>query len=126
MPAALVVPPAPAPAPPAAAAPTPYPVTIDFEALTRNFARLVEEGGRVAAAYLKPREQGTRKVGYSDEIADAVKTLGHVMEYWYTDPQRAIEVQTRLGKSYLELFAGAARRFAGDGAVALCRARSAR
>jgi polyhydroxyalkanoate synthase subunit PhaC len=114
--AALVLPPAPAPAP-AAASPTTYPVNIDFEALTRNFARLVEEGGRAVAAYLKPREQGTRKVGYSDEIADAVKTLGHVMEYWYADPQRAIEMQTRLGKSYLELFAGAARRFAGDGAI---------
>jgi len=121
--AALVLPPAPAPtpapAPATAAAPTSYPVNIDFEALTRNFARLVEEGGRAVAAYLKPREQSTRKVGYSDEIADAVKTLGHVMEYWYADPQRAIEMQTRLGKNYLELFAGAARRFAGDDAVAV-------
>jgi polyhydroxyalkanoate synthase len=86
----------------------------NFEAMTRNFARLIEEGGRAVAAYLKPREDGTRKVGYSDEIADAAKTLGHVMEYWYADPQRTVEMQTRLGKAYLDLFASASRRFAGE------------
>jgi polyhydroxyalkanoate synthase len=45
-----------------------------------------------------------------------VKTLGHVMEYWYADPQRTIEMQTRLGKAYLDLFASASRRFAGEAA----------
>ena len=96
-----------------AAAPA-YPGNLDVEALTRNFARLVEQGGRALAAYLKPREDGNRRIGYSDEIADAFKTLGHVMEYWYADPQRAIEMQTRLGKNYLDLLTGAARRFAGE------------
>ena len=91
-----------------------YPSNIDVEALTQNFARLIEEGGRAVAAYLKPREDGTKKVGYSDEVADAVKTLGQVMEYWYADPQRTVEMQTRLGKSYLgsvrERVAAARRR----------------
>jgi polyhydroxyalkanoate synthase subunit PhaC len=91
-----------------------YPANLDVEALTRNFARLVEEGGRAVAAYIKPREDGSQKVGYSDEIADAFKTLGQVLEYWYADPQRTIEMQTRLGKSYLELFASASRRLAGE------------
>jgi polyhydroxyalkanoate synthase len=101
------------PAPSAAPAAT-YPGHIDVEALTRNFGRLVEEGGRAVAAYLKPREDGTKKIGYSDEIADALKSLGQVMEYWYADPQRAIEMQARLGKSYLDLFANASRRLAGE------------
>src|SRR5580700_6501916 len=91
-----------------------YPSNIDVEALTKNFARLIEEGGRAVAAYLKPREDGTKKVGYSDEVADAVKTLGQVMEYWYADPQRTVEMQTMLGKSYLGLFASASRRLAGE------------
>ncbi len=51
---------------------------------------------------------------YSDEVADAVKTLGHVVEYWYADPQRTVEMQTRLGKSFLDLFASASRRLAGE------------
>ena len=104
-----------APVPAAGAPPaTTYPGNIDIEALTRNLARLVEEGGRAVAAYLKPREDGTQKIGYSDEIADALKTLGHVLEYWCADPQRTVEIQTRLGRSYLELFASASRRLAGE------------
>jgi polyhydroxyalkanoate synthase len=103
-------PPAPAQTDTAAA----YASHIDVDALTRNFARLVEEGGRAMAAYLKPREEGTTKTSYSDQVADAVKTLGQVMEYWYADPQRAVEIQARLGRSYLDLFARASRRLAGE------------
>ena len=99
---------------PQAPPPTAYPANIDVEALTRNYARLVEEGGRAVAAYLKPREAGAKKIGYSDEVADALKTLGQVLEYWYADPQRTVEMQTRLGKSYLGLFASASRRLAGE------------
>ena len=95
-------------------APANLPGSVDIEALASNFARLVEEGGRAVAAYLKPREDGSQKVGYSDEVADAVKTLGQVWNYWYADPQRAVEMQTRLGKSYLDLFANASRRLAGE------------
>src|SRR6266849_262273 len=91
-----------------------YPRNIDVEALTTNMARLIEEGGRAAAAYLMPRENGTRKIDYSDEVADAVRTLGQVAEYWYADPQRPVDMQTRLGKSFLDLFASASRRLAGE------------
>src|SRR5262249_10315253 len=96
--------------PPAAA----YPYNIDVEALTKNAARLIEEGGRAVAPYLRPRENGAQKIGYSDEIADAVRTLGQVAEYWYADPQRTVEIQTRLGKSFLDLFANTSRRLAGE------------
>ncbi len=68
----------------------------------------------MVAAYLGPREDGTQKLGYSDEMADVIKTLGHVAEYWYADPQRTVEMQTRLGKGFLDLFACASRRLAGE------------
>src|SRR5713101_8207119 len=106
-----------APSPNAGTQPAPaaaYPYNIDVEALTKNMARLIEEGGRAVAAYLRPRENGAQKIGYSDEIADAVRTLGQVAEYWYADPQRAVEMQARLGKSFLDLFANASRRLAGE------------
>src|SRR5262249_43152930 len=104
-------------APAAPVQPTPadvYPRNIDAEALTANITRLIEEGGRAVAAYLRPRENGARKTGYSDEVADVVKTIGQVAEYWYADPQRAADMQTRLGKSFLELFGAASRRLAGE------------
>jgi polyhydroxyalkanoate synthase subunit PhaC len=89
--------------------------TVDIEAFSRNLARLVEEGGRALAAYLKPREEGRDDDSeLADEIAEVVKTLGQVAEYWLADPQRTIEVQTSLGKAYLDLWASAVKRLAGE------------
>ena len=88
--------------------------TIDVEALSRNLAHLIENGGRALAAYLKPREQGENDREMADEVAEVVKTLGQVAEYWLGDPQRAVELQTRLGKAYLDLWAAAAKRLSGQ------------
>ena len=74
---------------------------------------MVEEGGKALAAYLKPREEG-RIEGEYTEFVDVVKTLGHVAEYWLKDPQRAVELQFGLGRSYLDLWAGAVKRMAGE------------
>jgi polyhydroxyalkanoate synthase len=90
---------------------------IDVELFSRNLARMVEEGGKALAAYLKPREEGKIKSGLADDIADAVKTISQVAEYWLSDPQRAVELQTSLGRAYLDLWAGAARRLAGETAA---------
>jgi polyhydroxyalkanoate synthase len=88
--------------------------TIDVEAFSRNLAHLIENGGRALAAYLKPREQGEDDREMADEVAEVVKTLGHVAEYWLADPQRAVELQTRLGKAYLDLWAAGAKRLTGE------------
>ena len=90
---------------------------VDVEEFSRNLARLVEEGGRALAAYLKPREEGRKTDGNAEEVAEVVKTLGHVAEYWLADPQRAVELQARLGKAYLDLWASAAKRLAGEDAA---------
>jgi polyhydroxyalkanoate synthase subunit PhaC len=87
---------------------------VDIEALSRNIARLIEEGGKALAAYLKPREEGKIKTEVAEDITDAVKSLGRVAEYWLSDPGRAIELQTSLGRAYLDLWAGAVKRMAGD------------
>jgi len=94
---------------------TPGPATtIDYEALGRNLARVMEEGGKALAAYMKPRENGFRKPESADEIADVVKTFGRVLEYWLADPGRTVELQSSLGKSYLDLWAATAKRLAGE------------
>ena len=90
---------------------------VDVEEFSRNLARLVEEGGRALAAYLKPREEGRKTDGTAEEVAEVVKTLGQVTEYWLADPQRAVELQARLGKAYLDLWAAAAKRLAGEEAA---------
>jgi polyhydroxyalkanoate synthase len=86
---------------------------VDIEELAHNIARMVEQGGRAMAAYLKPREEGRIDGDYS-EVADVVKTLGHVLEYWLRDPQRTLELQSSLGKAYLDLWANAVKRMSGE------------
>ena len=87
---------------------------VDIEALSRNLARLIEEGGKALAAYLKPREEGKIRTELGENLTDAVKTVGRVAEYWMSDPQRAIGLQTSLGRAYLDLWASAVKRMAGE------------
>jgi polyhydroxyalkanoate synthase subunit PhaC len=98
-------------------APSQEPVKIgavDVEAFSRNLARVVEEGGRALAAYLKPREQGQGNRELAEELNEVAKTLGQVAHYWLADPNRAMELQARFGQAYLELWASAAKRLAGE------------
>jgi len=88
--------------------------SVDVEEFSRNLARLIEEGGRALAAYLKPREEGRHSNVLAEEVGEVVKTLGQVAEYWLEDPQRTLEVQARLGKAYLDLWASAAKRLTGE------------
>jgi len=88
--------------------------SVDIERFAFNVARLVEQGGKALAAYLKPREEGAATVDFPDQIRDAVKTLGQVLEYWLSDPQRALELQRSIGAAYLELWGSAVKRMAGE------------
>src|SRR5665647_536570 len=81
---------------------------VDVEALAHNLARMIEEGGKALAAYMKPREEGKINGEMADDVTDVVKTVGQVAEYWLSDPQRALQLQTGLGRAYLDLWAGAA------------------
>lgn len=90
------------------------PSALDPDAFARNLARLVEESGKAMAAYLKPREDGKARDEMADDIADVVKTLNQVGEYWMADPKRTLEAQTNLFKGYMELWAQTMRRMSGE------------
>jgi polyhydroxyalkanoate synthase len=94
----------------------------DPEAFAKNLARLVEEGSRALSAYLKPREEGQLADEVAEQIADAVKTLGQVAEYWLTDPQRSIEAQTSLMKSYIEIWSNSVKRLSGEDVAPIVKA----
>jgi polyhydroxyalkanoate synthase len=93
--------------------------SVDYEAIGRNLARMVEEGGKALAAYMKPREEGRIKPELAEDLTDAIKTLGRVLDYWLSDPQRALELQSSLGRTYLDLWGAASRRLAGEHAAPL-------
>jgi polyhydroxyalkanoate synthase len=86
----------------------------DFNALSHNLAKLVEQGGKAAAAYMKPYEEGRTNPDLAEHVEDAVKTLGHVAEHWISDPKRAIEAQTGISAPMLELWARTLRKMSGE------------
>ncbi|MGD9768093.1 MAG: class I poly(R)-hydroxyalkanoic acid synthase, partial [Pseudolabrys sp.] len=95
---------------------------VDIETFSRNVARMVEEGGKALAAYLKPREDGEIKPALADELTGVVKTLGQVADYWLSDPSRAVELQTSLGRAYLDLWASTMKRMTGEPAEPVVKA----
>lgn len=86
----------------------------DAEAFAMNVARAMENSGKALAAYLKPRESGEVIDKPPGEMAEVVKTLTAVAEYWLSDENRSADLQTKLAKSYLDLWGTAARRLAGE------------
>ncbi len=86
----------------------------DFEELSRNMARFVEEAGKATAAYFRPMEQQAAKSALADQVGEVVKTLGQVTESWLADPQKTIEAQRRIGSQFLDLWASTLRRAQGE------------
>jgi polyhydroxyalkanoate synthase subunit PhaC len=82
----------------------------DPERFALNLARMVEEAGRAAAAWTRPRETGEKRDTVAEPAADMVKTFSKLAEYWLSDPQRALEAQTRLYSGYMEVWAKAIQR----------------
>ena len=87
---------------------------VDIESLARNMGRAVEEGGKALAAYLRPREDGRVNNNFAEEVTDAVNTLGHLAEYWLSDPQRTLEAQASLATGFMSLWTSALQRMAGE------------
>jgi polyhydroxyalkanoate synthase len=91
----------------------PYAVK-DPEALARNIARVVEEIGKAASAYLKPREEGKISFDLADGLTEVIKVLTRVGEYWMSDPERALEAERRLWSGYLDLWSASMKRMLGE------------
>lgn len=93
---------------------TPSPTTPDFDELSRNVTRFFEGAGKAATAYLKPMTEGQHRSGFAEEAAEAMRSLGHVAEAWMTDPQKALDAQTRLGTQFLDLWSATLKRAQGE------------
>lgn len=88
-------------------------VVKDPESFARNIAIAMEEAGKAASAWLAPREQGNADP-MAEPMADLVKTLSKVSEYWLSDPTRALEAQTRLLSNFMTIWSNSIRRVAGE------------
>ncbi|MCX7325876.1 MAG: class I poly(R)-hydroxyalkanoic acid synthase [Hyphomicrobiales bacterium] len=89
----------------------------DFDALSRNVGRFVEEAGKVTAAFMRPIERGDAKGGLADEASDVVKTFGQVAENVLSDPQKAIEVQAAIATNFMSLWSETLKKMNGEAAT---------
>ncbi|MCX7304765.1 MAG: class I poly(R)-hydroxyalkanoic acid synthase [Hyphomicrobiales bacterium] len=79
----------------------------DPEQFALNVARMIEQAGKAASAWVEPRETGERRDTVAEPMTDMVKTFSKVTEYWLSDPARALEAQTRLFAGYLTVWSNA-------------------
>jgi polyhydroxyalkanoate synthase len=86
----------------------------DPERFALNLARMIEQAGKAASAWVTPREKGEVRDSVAEPMTDMVKTFSKLSEYWLSDPQRALEAQTRLFSGYMNVWANAIRRVSGE------------
>jgi polyhydroxyalkanoate synthase subunit PhaC len=82
----------------------------DPERFALNMARMIEQAGKAASAWAEPREKGDVRDHVAEPVVDMVKTFSKLSEYWLSDPQRALEAQTRLFSGYMTVWANAIQR----------------
>lgn len=86
----------------------------DFQRLTYNVARLMEQSGKALASMLKPVEPGEGASGMSAEVNDAFRSLSKIAEHWLGDPARAVEAQSALAANFIALWGHTLRRLSGE------------
>ncbi|MEM9999478.1 MAG: class I poly(R)-hydroxyalkanoic acid synthase [Pseudomonadota bacterium] len=91
-------------------------VVKDPEAFSKNLAKMIEAAGHAASEWVRPREKGEYRDTLADPMADMTKTFSKVTEYWLSDPQRALEAQTRLFSGYMGIWSNSIQRM-GDPSV---------
>lgn len=87
----------------------------DPERFALNMARMIEQAGKAASAWAEPREKGDVRDHVAEPVVDMVKTFSKLSEYWLSDPQRALEAQTRLFSGYLTVWANSIQRLGAGG-----------
>lgn len=98
--------------PAAAAEPQALPMP-DIEAFASNVAQFVEKGGKALAAYLTQRDGAPAIPSMGEGVSEAVKSIGHVAEYWLADPSRTVQAQSALSHDFINLWAYTLRRMTG-------------
>lgn len=86
----------------------------DPETFAMNLARAMESSGQALAAFLTSRQNAEPMDKPPSDLGEIVKTLSSVAEYWLSDKERATELQGKMAKAYLDLWASSMRRLAGE------------
>ncbi|WP_051230998.1 PHA/PHB synthase family protein [Kaistia adipata] len=88
-------------------------VVKDPEKFAQNIARMIEGLTRAANTYLKSREDGRLSAETTDDIAEVIRTLAKVVEYWTAEPGRSVQAQSKLYANYFALWTSMMQRMSG-------------
>ena len=91
----------------------PQAVQLDWDRLARNMGILIEESGRAASAFLKPRNLGEASSSLGSDVSDLFKTLGQVAGHWMADPSRVVQAQSAWSGQLIDLWSESLRRLTG-------------
>jgi len=86
----------------------------DPNKLAINFAYMLEEVGKVAGTWARAREDAEPDAPVSGPISDLLNTFLQVSEYWHADQTRAIEAQTRLVSTFLDIWTNSIKQLGGE------------
>ncbi|MGR6465494.1 PHA/PHB synthase family protein [Rhizobium sp. PAMB 3182] len=89
-------------------------VVKDPENMAMNIARALQNLGEAASEWIGPRERGEVADVVAEPMADMVKTLSKVVEYWVADPKRTLEAQTMLMNSFFGIWMQTMQRMQGQ------------
>ena len=84
------------------------------ESFAQNMAKVVEGTGKAIAAYTNSKNSGELKKNLDDEFSEVASTLSKVGQYWVSDPQRALELQSKLISGYMDIWNNTLTKLSGQ------------
>ena len=84
------------------------------ESFAQNMAKVVEGTGKAIAAYTNSKNSGELKENLDAEFSEIASTLSKVGQYWVSDPQRAVELQSKLISGYMDIWNNTLTKLSGQ------------
>ena len=86
----------------------------DPEEFAQNFLKLVEESGKAMSAMIDRADTRPSAWSPANEMTEASRAMGELMQHWMTDPAKFAEAQAELAGDYLEVWNRSVRRMMGE------------
>ena len=87
------------------------------ESFAQNIAKIVEGTGKAIAAYSDSKSREGLNKSLDDEFSEIASTLSKVGQYWVSDPQRVMELQSKLISGYVEIWNNTLTKLADNSTV---------
>ncbi|MFV0298597.1 MAG: PHA/PHB synthase family protein [Hyphomicrobiaceae bacterium] len=84
------------------------------EELLRNMLQLWADGSRAMAGLMERADVKDGPYSAATEMTEASKIMGEVVQQWFADPGKSLQVQNDLVKGYMDVWTSAVQHMAGQ------------